>query len=163
MDRIFKNSNGRYRTSDLFEEFNISEYPAYWTLKGVDTKLPSLKKIFLSYEDITEYDFAVDHFEDFAHWEEISRSPRIKEHVEQWRKELLLKIKARALKGIIHDAVKDNKFECNKFLLTNGWVDKTEGPKRGRPSKEEIKQELHRQAETEKDLMDDLNRIKELN
>lgn len=152
----FRNINGKYKTADLFTEHNKYGEPLY--------SLKELKKVYLTYEDITEYDFAVDHFEDYAHWEEIAKSATLKDEIEQWRKELVLKIKARALKGIIRDAVKDNKFECNKFLLSNGWIDKTESTsKRGRPTKEEIKQELHRQAETEKDLMDDLNRIKELN
>lgn len=156
MENKFRNINGKPKTADLFTEHNKYGEALY--------SLKDLKKVYLSYEDITEYDFAVDHFEDYAHWELIANSQTLKDEIAQWRKELLLKIKARALKGIIHDAVKDNKFECNKFLLTNGWIDRSETTKgRGRPTKEEIKQELHRQAETEKDLMEDLNRIKELN
>jgi hypothetical protein len=166
---IFRNSNNMYRTSDLFIEYNRSQDPAYWTIKGDDVTIngityPSLKKIYLSYEDVMEYDFAVDHFEDYAHWEVLANSARLKDDVEQWRKELVLKLKTRALKGIIRDAVKENKYEANKFLLTNGWIDKSEdGKKRGRPTKQEIKDELQKQALTEKELLEDLNRLKELN
>lgn len=169
-ERLWRNSRGAYRTSDLFYEMNTSEYPSYYTIKTNDHTVdgvtyPSLKRLYLEEEDITEFDFANKYFDGFEHWERFANSPRTKPYVDQWRKELVLKIKARCLKGIIHDAVKDNKYEANKFLITNGWVDKdTEGKKvRGRPSKEEIKQELYRQAEVEKELEEDLNRIRELN
>jgi hypothetical protein len=168
----FRNGSGQLLTTDLFFELAMDSKKSLYTLKPFDLIVdnekvyPSLKKLYLEEEDITEFTFAEKYVESYAHWERLLQSRRLKEHFDQWRKELLLKIKSRALKGIIRDSVKDNKYEANKFILTNGWVDKTEndtGKKRGRPSKEEIKNELVRQAEIDKDLMDDLNRIKELN
>lgn len=168
--KIWKAGNGKLRTSDLFIEMNQSEYPAYYTTANQDRTVdgvvyPSLKRLYLEEEDITEFDFATKYLESYEHWEQFVNSTRLKDMIDQWRKELVLKIKSRSLKGIIRDAVRENKYEANKFLITNGWIDKdAEGKKvRGRPSKEEIKQEINRQASIEKELEEDLKRIKELN
>lgn len=170
MSKIWKVANGRYRTSDLFIEMNDSNYPAYYTTQSQDRTVDgvvykSLKQLYLEEEDITEFDFANKYLDGYEHWEHFVNSSRLREMVDQWRKELVLKIKSRSLKGIIRDAVRENKYEANKFLITNGWIDKdAEGKKvRGRPSKEEIKQEINRQASIEKELEEDLKRIKELN
>lgn len=170
MTKIFRASNGKFRTSDLFIEMNQSESPAYYTTSNQDRIVDgvvykSLKQLYLDEEDITEFDFANKYLEGYEHWEQFVNSTRLKDMIDQWRKELVLKIKSRCLKGIIRDAVRENKYEANKFLITNGWVDKDhEGKKvRGRPSKEEIKQEITRQASIEKEFEEDLNRIKELN
>lgn len=165
----FRNSHGRYLLADLFLEHNRSEADPIYTLKPFDVTVkgityPSLKQLYLAMEDLTEYDFAVKYLEGYEHWEAMAHSSFLKEHIEQWRKELILKLKSRALQGIIRDAVKDNKYEANKFLVTNGWIDRTEDKKgRGRPSKQEVKEELLKQAEHEKDLQDDLDRLKGLN
>jgi len=167
----WKNDNGTYRTADLFYETQTQKNndPVY-TLNNNDREvnglfLPSLKKLYIEEEDIAEFDFANKYLDGYTHWEALINSKALFPHIEQWRKEMVLKIKSRSLKGIIRDAVRENKYEANKFLITNGWVDKdSEGKKvRGRPSKEEIKNELQKQAETEKELQEDLNRIKELN
>lgn len=165
MTKIFRSGNGGYRTSDMFVEMNKSEMPAYWTLKPTDKPdYPSLKRLYLEMEDLTEFEFANEYLEGYEHWETMAKSQYLKEHIAQWRKELQLKVKARSLRGIIRDAVKENKYEANKFLITGGWIDKDEDKKgRGRPSKQDIKDELMKQAESQKELQEDLERLKGFN
>lgn len=163
----FRAANGQYLTSGLFLETDKGaegNKPLY-TLKPYDHKgLPSLKRLYLEAEDPTEFDFACTYLEDYAHWERLCNTAYFRPHVEQWRKELALKLKSRALKAIIKDAV-DGKYDANKFLVANGWIEKNEPGKaqRGRPSKSEVKEELARQAEIEKSLMDDMERLKGIN
>ena len=58
-----KDNVGRYRTQSLFREFYVhtsTGLSPIWTLKDEDPQgeLPSLKRIYLDYEDPTEYSFA---------------------------------------------------------------------------------------------------------
>lgn len=165
MTKQFRNSTNSYRAADLFVELNRSDMPAYWTIKPYDKEgYPSLKRLYLEMEDLTEFEFANAYLEGFEHWEYLAKTATLKDHIAQWRKELILKIKARSLQGIIRDAVKENKYEANKFLIQNGWIDKDEDKKgRGRPSKQEVRDEVLKQAEVQKDLQDDLERLKGLN
>ncbi len=164
----FRANNGNYLTHGLFlETVNGEQNPqdCSYTLKPYDHKgRPSLKRLYLEMEDATEFEFANKHLEDFPHWEKLCRSPFFKDHLEQWRKELGLKLKARALRMIIKDAA-EGKYDANKFLVANGWIEKNNPgeAKRGRPSKQEIKEELTRQSEIEQSLQEDLKRISELN
>ena len=173
----FRSHNGPYRTRSLFyEEYQAEpDFIPLYTLKDEDLTVgdvvyPSIKKAYLEMEDFTEYEFAKKYFESFLHWERISNCNWFQKHIEQWRKELALKVKARALEHLKQEAAKpEGKFayEANKYLVSEGWVDKkAKESKRGRPTKEEVKTEAERLGELEKTLQEDLKRTitqKELN
>ncbi len=110
-------------------------------------------------EDLTEYNFAIDTLGSFIHWETLCKSSWFKEHVDQWRKELNLKLKARGMKSIINAATTDENlsFQAMKYLADNQYLEK--GSKRGRPSKEDIKAELKKETEASKVFLDDAQRI----
>ncbi len=112
-------------------------------------------------EDLTEFDFANTYFEDFSHWEMVTNAHWFKDHIEQWRKELHLKIASRALKRIKAEAQSTSKdaITCAKYLLEKGWVPKEEKTKRGRPSKEELEKTKKEIILAEKSLDDDFLRI----
>ena len=159
----------RLQTKALFFETTLPEYriemEPEWTLKEKDhlandgKTYRSMKKIYLEMEDVTEYEFAMATLGSFTHWETLCKSPWFKEHIDQWRKELNLKLKAKGMRSIIKAATIDENlsFQAMKYLADNQYIDK--GGKRGRPSKEEVKAELKKEAEANKIFLDDAERI----
>jgi len=159
----------RLQTKALFFETTLPEYriemEPEWTLKEKDhlandgKTYRSMKKIYLEMEDVTEYEFAMATLGSFTHWETLCKSPWFKEHIDQWRKELNLKLKAKGMRSIIKAATIDENlsFQAMKYLADNQYIDK--GGKRGRPSKEEVKAELRKEAEANKVFLDDAERI----
>lgn len=159
---------GAFQTKGLFFETTIPEereiFNTKWTLKEEDHEhngklYPSMKRIYIEMEDVTEYEFAMATLGSYKHWERVLESPIIRPHVDQWRKELNLKLKARAMKSIIKSATEDEKlsFQAMKYLADNEYLDKK--GKRGRPSKDEVKAELKREVEINKSFRDDAERI----
>jgi len=159
---------GAFQTKGLFFETTIPEereiFNTKWTLKEEDHEYngkiyPSMKRIYIEMEDVTEYEFAMATLGSYKHWERVLESPIIRPHVDQWRKELNLKLKARAMKSIIKSATEDEKlsFQAMKYLADNEYLDKKN--KRGRPSKDEVKAELKREVEINKSFRDDAERI----
>lgn len=158
----------RLQTKALFFETTLPEYriemEPEWTLKERDHLVDgktyrSMKRIYLEMEDVTEYEFAMYTLGSFTHWETLCKSPWFKEHIDQWRKELNLKLKAKAMKSIIQSATTSENlsFQAMKYLADNQYLDK--GSKRGRPSKEDIKAELKKEAEASRVFRDDAERI----
>lgn len=157
-----------YQTKGLFYETTLPderpEFGTSWTLKEKDLIVGdktyrSMKRIYLSMEDVTEYDFAMATLGSYKHWERLIESPIIRKHIDQWRKELNLKLKARAMKAIINAATVDEKssFQAMKYLADNEYLDRK--TKRGRPSKEEVSAELRKEVEINKTFKDDAERI----
>ena len=155
------NSMAAFQTKGLFYETTLpDERPIFgtsWTLKEDDhradgTIYKSMKKVYIQMEDVTEYDFAMATLGSFKHWERVLESPIIRKHIDQWRKELNLKLKARAMRSIIKAATEDEKlsFQAMKYLADNEYLDKS--GKRGRPSKEEINAELRKEGSSPNDL-----------
>jgi hypothetical protein len=159
---------GALQTKGLFYELTLPEerkiMGTSWTLKENDLKADgmvykSMKRVYLEMEDVTEYDFAMATLGSFKHWERVTESPILTKHITQWRKELNLKLKARAMRSIIKAATEDEKvsFQAMKYLADNEYLDKT--GKRGRPSKEEVNAELRKEVESSKTFKDDAERI----
>jgi hypothetical protein len=159
---------GSFQTKGLFYELTLPEdrkiMGTSWTLKEQDLHADgmvykSMKRVYLEMEDVTEYDFAMATLGSFKHWERVTESPILIKHITQWRKELNLKLKARAMRSIIKAATEDEKlsFQAMKYLADNEYLDKK--GKRGRPSKEEVKAELQREVEISKTFKDDAERI----
>lgn len=159
---------GAFQTKGLFYETTLPDERPYfgtkWTLKEKDLVIgdktyTSMKRIYLEMEDVTEYDFAIATLGSYKHWERLVESPIIRKHIDQWRKELNLKLKARAMKSIIKSATEDEKlsFQAMKYLADNEYLDRKS--KRGRPSKEEVSAELRKEVEISKTFRDDAERI----
>lgn len=159
----------RLQTKALFFETTLPEYriemEPEWTLKERDhlahdgKTYRSMKKIYIEMEDVTEYEFALATLGSFTHWETLCKSPWFKEHIDQWRKELNLKMKAKGMRSIIGAATtaENLSFQAMKYLADNQYIDK--GSKRGRPSKEDVKAELKKETEANRVFRDDAERI----
>lgn len=158
---LFKNAMGTRFLRELFyETTNADKSNVVYTLKNEDHEgYPSLYRIYMTYEDPTEYTFAIDNLADWEHWERLLECSWFKEYVTKWRREAEIRQKSKALARVLEESRSGSKeaLNANKYLLEKRWVEK-DSPARGRPSKEEIKKEaekelrdshtsLHEQAE----------------
>lgn len=127
---------GRPLTQSLFLELGYSEYSVY-TLKEQDyaykgKNYPSLKRLYLKEEDVTEYEFATKHLLGWQHWKRLCENKQIRKHIDEWREELELKIRAQAIRDMQGLCASENgNFSAAKFLADRGWEKRAPG----RPSK----------------------------
>lgn len=131
-------TRGNPLTQSLFLELGYSEYAVY-TLKERDyaykgTNYPSLKRLYLQEEDITEYEFANKHLLGWSHWKRLCENKQIRKHIDEWREELELKIRSQAIRDMMNlCASESGNFSAAKFLADRGWEKRAPG----RPSKAE--------------------------
>lgn len=125
-------------TQSLFLEIGYDADVAVYTLKEIDHPyqgqvFPSIKRLYLEMEDVTEYDFANEYFLNWNHWQRICENKRIRKDIDQWREELELKLRSRAVRSMIKSASSGN-YQASKWLADREW--KQRGA--GRPSKAEV-------------------------
>lgn len=161
----WKDNQGRWLTAPLFWEKRNPDFTPKYTLHEDDVihdgiKYLSLKKIYLSYPHAPgfEYEFANDYLGGWNHWNRIVKSI-IRDDIQEWRDELEIKQKAQGIKKIIRTAESSDAvgFNANKYLVEKGYLEK-EG--KGRPKKADIAREARIAAEAEKELEDDLQRLR---
>jgi hypothetical protein len=121
---LMKDSKGKHYTQGLFLEIGYTKFSMY-TLKEEDhtykgVVYPSIKKLYLDYEDPTEYEFAKTYFASWNHWQAICRNKVLAVHINEWRDELELKIQSQAIRDIIHTS-SEGSYQASKFLADRGW------------------------------------------
>lgn len=165
---VMKDDFGRYRTATLFWELRrkemgrVDRYPPLFTLKDKPFEhegvvYPSLKAIYMSYDHIPgfEYDFAMDVFGNWDHWEKLQRSV-IADDIKAWRTELEIRIKADAMKTVLAQSRDTDKGLAAARALLAG---EDKGTKRGRPSKEEVARQQKIEAGVRETLAEDIERL----
>lgn len=160
----FKNASGRFLIRQLFFENELSDKrQCMYTLKKHDHMgYPSLYRLFMECDDPSEYSFAVQHLGGWGHWKELNESPHLKDIFQEWREELDVRTRAKALNNIREIAEQPSpvRLAANKLLLDGGWKrQEKEKEKAGRPSKERIRQEADRLLEYDKDILEDARRL----
>lgn len=141
---VFRANNGNWFTKQLFYETTMADKSnVVYTLKLVDHMgYPSLYRLYMDISDPTEYVFATTHLGGWAHWEELTENNWFKPHIAGWRRELEVKLKSMALAHlIVQSASSDPKTSVpvNRYLLDKDWTPEAK-TKRGRPTKEAIRQ-----------------------
>ena len=136
---------GRSITQSLFLEIGYTE-SAMFTLKEDDYKYkgkiyPSLKRLYLEEEDPTEYEFASKYLLGWKHWQRILDNKSVREHIDEWREELEVKLRSRGVKALMLSAEAGN-HQSAKWLADRGWDLRAAG----RPSKAEKENELKKQT-----------------
>jgi predicted transcriptional regulator len=168
----FRNAaNGRYLKGLFYETTGADKSSVSYSLKDWDhsvdgTVYPSLYRLYLELEDLTEYTFANTYLDGWEHWEMLSACNWFRPYAERWRKELSLKVKAVSLNRLKAEAASSSKnaFLANRYLIDKGWVEKdSKAYGRGRPSKDEVKAAAEEIAVTERRLDADYERLKDLN
>lgn len=144
---MFKSpKNHKWKTEDLFVEFNKEE--GMYTLKR-DTYMgkPSLYRLYMDMEDITEHSFANKYLGGWAHWQRLTQSKFFRKVLKEWREELEIKLVAKGL-DTLKDALLDedakvsDRMQAAKFFANRGWdvaISKSNTPaKELRPKEEKV-------------------------
>ena len=158
----YKDAQGRYLTRALFKETTDTEmrkkFSPEFTLKEHDiTGYKSMRALYLSYDDPTEYRFAMEVLGSWDHWQKLSNSTWFQEdYLDAWRFELEIKLRSQGIQTMKGLALDKNK-DAAKWLAQGGWS--TSNAKRGRPSKEEVEGERKISARLKKDVADDAARL----
>jgi hypothetical protein len=131
----FKTAKGAYITQGLIHEFCQNPKLKFYTIQGHDImwhgkRLYSLKKAYMTMEDPTEYLFAEKYFCDWNHWQRVCENKAIRRHIEEWRKELQLKLKAKGI-AKMRDLASTGDREASKWMAECKW----DAALRGRPKK----------------------------
>jgi hypothetical protein len=163
----FKNEVGAHLLKPIFFEYDNSEHNyTIYTLKDRDHTwqgkvYPSLRKIYVEMEDPTEYDFACQHLDGWMHWKKLSESSFFQEYLKEWREELEVRMRAKALNRIKTRAASADKdsFAADKILLAGGWKTTEDKQKVGRPSKEKIQQEAEKLFSAATEFDEDFKRL----
>src|SRR3546814_4809867 len=118
------------------------------TYKGVI--YPSLKQLYLKEEDPTEYEFANKHLANWNHWKRLLANVIIRRYIDEWREELELKMKAKAVREMQALVNSENgNFQAAKYLADKGWDKRAAG----RPSKAEVEKRSEEQTSELQSLM----------
>jgi hypothetical protein len=157
-------ANNQRLTKGLFYEMAYPNHLlAPYTLRDQDYEKDgkvylSFKKLYLACLDPTEYLFATKYLINWGHWENLSTLSWFVPYITEWRKELDLLLRAQSLARIIRESrvASRDSFAANKYLLEKGWDEKG---KRGRPSKDEIRQRADALFETNSKLDSDFQRL----
>lgn len=160
----FRIHTGQRLTRGLFFETQLADKSSVvYTLKDRDhLGYPSLYRLYMEADDPTEYTFALAHLDGWDHWQMLCDCTWFRPYVSAWRKELEVRAKAQALlsiRAIAKDKTSKEHYQASKFMVSSGWVEKTKGRGAGRPSKDDIRKEANRIAQTSKDIDDDFERI----
>lgn len=162
----YKAPNNTWYTRALFLEVAVLQKKTEWTIQPVFTLrhdkegLINGRKTFVELGDPTGYKWAMKYLGDWDHWLVLEQSLWFQEYLAEWRRELDSKIASEAMdriREIASDPEDKQSLTAAKWLASKPWVEKAP---RGRPSKEELKGELKRQASLVTAEDEDAARIK---
>lgn len=131
----FKDERGAYITQSLFLEFNYDTEKAVYTWTDADKEYkgkvyPSLRRLYLEMRDPTEYLFAEKYLWGWNHWQRITANKALAEHVNEWREELEIKLRAEAVRAMVGKALVGDGFSPTRWVADGEWRSK----KPGRPT-----------------------------
>ena len=158
----FKNYQGvRYTKGLFYEETLADKSSVVYTLKNEDYQgYPSLYRLYMECEDPTEVSFVEKYLDSWDHFEMLLACEWFQPKIERWRRELNLRLRAKALNNIREIAARPGKeqLNANKYLLN--WLETPAGAsKRGRPTKVAIEAEAKRLASSNRQIEDDHSRL----
>lgn len=153
-------NNIRFLKQLFFETTLADKEWVLYTLKDVDHNgYPSLYRLYMEADDVTEYVFANTYLDGWEHWQMLCECAWFKPYVARWRQELDLRMKARALAAIRSEARSGsrNAFAANKYLMERGWEPKD--AKKLKDQQELIKAEADKISQEKDDLASAAERI----
>lgn len=149
-------------TQALFLELGYDVEAAVYTLKEYDYTYngkvyPSIKRLYLEMEDTTEYLFASQYFLSYNHWLRMCENKAIRKHIDEWRTELELKLRATALKAIVDMSADDKGFQAAKYIAEASWKKNSVG----RPKKDTSEMDAKIEEHLHNEFAEDALRLKE--
>jgi hypothetical protein len=163
-----KDSIGRFRTVSLFKEMGhqtqSDDYPCFFSLKLEEDsdKYISVYRVYMTYQDPTEYKIAVNLFGGIRHWKLLCDQSWFKVYLHRWRKELKARLRAYATEKILNiaDSSSNGALQALRVVLQEDTIfksfldDDIPTVKAGRPKKEKEVLEIPNDT-----LKDDMARI----
>ena len=151
-----KGPNGKCRTKSLFYELSYYDTTdVIFTTKEQDITVKgkayvSLQQLFINMvpNDPTEYEFAMSVFGSWEVWKTISEAPQLKPFVTNWRNEVVVKVKSKAIQAIAEEMRSNGRssFSAAKLLLDKGWLDNDTASQAKRKLQAKEQQEQDKQA-----------------
>ena len=140
-DKNLLTNQGQRLSNGMFVEYSYNNdvTPPTYTISREDREIdgvvyPSLFRLYMEADDVTEYEFVKRHLHDFKQWKMLCNNKLFKDEIAEWREELRLRKIKQAVAGLEEDAQSDSRSAKSsaKFL-----VERVYGlPKRsGRPAK----------------------------
>jgi len=157
---LMLDTSGRPLTQSLFLEIGYQDAAVY-TLKEQDHEYkgktyPSLKRLYLEMEDPTEYEFANRYLLNWKHWQRLYQNQQLRPHIDEWRDELDLKLRAQAFRDMVSLSVSEGgNFSATKWLADRGWDKRAAG----RPSKSEKEKDQRINDRILEDFDNDVKRM----
>lgn len=161
--KVFLGYNNIPVVQGMFLEVNYDVSMAVYTLKDVDYEYegktyPSLKRLYIEMDDVTEYDFANKYLLGWQHWKRLCENKMIRKHIDEWREELELKVRSRAIRDMQNLCAGENgNFGAAKFLADRGWDKRAAG----RPSKKDIEKNAAIAAHVADEFAGDVKRLED--
>ncbi len=129
----FKDSANRWLTSGLF--YGLRDYDLKFAVfcldeedREVDGKpLLSIKKLYMSCSDPTEYEFATKYLGGWAHWRALQETNLLIPYINAWRDELEVKLRAESIKHIAVLAKTEKGYQAARYLADCGWKTRQAG------------------------------------
>lgn len=170
---MYKNPSGVWLTKALFFEtcevdrgyilFTLKDDDIIRKINGEDKLLPSLKQLYLSSDDPTEYDFYTTNLGGFQHWKELQKCSWFAEHLVEWREEKDARERSRLLKVIRQESRSSDAksaYQATKLLIDKDLYQTTPSqPKVGRPTTEHIKSEAAKLVKVAEEVDQDFKRL----
>ena len=147
---MFKDAkNGWITVGLIYELANYNVKHAKFTLdeedKEIDgVKLKSLRKLFLSFADPTEYAFATTVLGGWTHWEAMKKSEKFQPYYESMRDELDVRLQSIGFQSLYEKAVEGD-YNSSKLLLKKEWETKRRAGAPSNNEKKGIRKEMTKQ------------------
>lgn len=153
----FKDPSGNFVTQSLFIDFRYDSKYAVYTLAEEDKEYegevyPSLKRLYLEAEDPTEYEFANTHLYSWEHWQRLCSNAALLKHIEKWREELEVRLRAKAVR-VLKNKASAGDFNAAKWVADRGWSDDKSVKKQTKAQKEKMR------AKIDDELKEDAARV----
>lgn len=175
MSYQLKNSQGKHYTKQLFHEMWIQLDSNVRTLEKAPFCLWSNRpgqinfgKVYVELGDPSGYKITQQLLNgDFKHWVNLNKCSWFLEAKTLWDQELEAKLFAEgieAIKDIAKDENHKGRLSAARVLVDKGYASKIDSKaRRGRPSTQEVQGQLRQDADAQKALNDDLERIRAVN
>ncbi len=137
---LMVDGTGRRLTTGLFEELvdpTTSSKPIF--------KLSDWRRKYVSIADPTEYRSAMALIGDWDHWQLLVSNPVFFKHLNEWRKEVEVKVRSEAVLQIVKQANSPKGTPAAKWLAEGGWIEKKKGKKESEES-EHIEKEMRQKV-----------------
>lgn len=125
LEALRTDSSRNLLTQALFLELKYDSERALYSIGEHDRLYegkwyPSIRRLYLDTADPTEYEFAKRYFYSWDHWDRVSKNKLIAPYVEQWRDELAIALRSRALLAVIRAADGGN-VPAQKWVAEGLW------------------------------------------